>query len=155
MAVLVQKYTCSNSIIIYMLKFCLNYGFQKEVTRAQIIYSCRILMEFGFTQFELRGNRLIFEQRNDRGLKFSGINRSSGYFFFFNHWLKRKSQRKAMPKNVQTTAQLHSSHTLAKECSKFFKPGFNNMWTVNFQMLKLDLEKAEEPEIKLPTSLGS
>jgi len=29
------------------------------------------------------------------------------------------------------------------------------MWTVNFQMLKLDLEKAEEPEIKLPTSTGS
>ena len=26
---------------------------------------------------------------------------------------------------------------------------------VNFQMLKLDLEKAEEPEIKLPTSVGS
>ena len=29
------------------------------------------------------------------------------------------------------------------------------MRTVNFQMLKLDLEKAEEPEIKLPTSAGS
>ena len=28
-------------------------------------------------------------------------------------------------------------------------------WTVNFQMFKLDLEKAEEPEIKLQTSLGS
>ena len=26
---------------------------------------------------------------------------------------------------------------------------------VNFQMFKLDLEKAEEPEIKLPTSFGS
>ena len=25
-----------------------------------------------------------------------------------------QSQRKAMPKNAQTTAQLHSSHTLAK-----------------------------------------
>ena len=25
-----------------------------------------------------------------------------------------QSQRKAMPKNVQTTAQLHSSHTLVK-----------------------------------------
>ena len=25
---------------------------------------------------------------------------------------------------------------------------------VNFQMFKLDLEKAEEPEIKLPTSAG-
>ena len=29
------------------------------------------------------------------------------------------------------------------------------MWTVNFQMFKLALEKAEEPEIKLPTSSGS
>ena len=26
------------------------------------------------------------------------------------------------------------------------------MWTENFWMFKLDLEKAEEPEIKLPTS---
>ena len=26
---------------------------------------------------------------------------------------------------------------------------------MNFQMLKLDLEKAEEPEIKLPISVGS
>ena len=60
-----------------------------------------------------------------------------------------------MPKNVQTTIQLHSSHTLAKLCSKFSKPGFNSTWTVNFQMFKLDLEKAEEPEIKLPTSVGS
>ena len=29
------------------------------------------------------------------------------------------------------------------------------MWTVNFQMFKLDFKKAEEPEIKLPTSIGS
>ena len=29
------------------------------------------------------------------------------------------------------------------------------MWTMNFQMFQLDLEKAEEPEIKLPTSAGS
>ena len=31
----------------------------------------------------------------------------------------------------------------------------NGVWTENFQMFKLDLEKAEEPEIKLPTSTGS
>ena len=60
-----------------------------------------------------------------------------------------------MPENVQTTAQLHSSHMLAKYCSKFSKLGFNSTWTMNFQMFKLDLEKAEEPEIKLPTSSGS
>ena len=29
------------------------------------------------------------------------------------------------------------------------------MWTVNFQMFKLVLAKAEEPDIKLPTSAGS
>ena len=29
------------------------------------------------------------------------------------------------------------------------------MWTKNFQIFKLDLEKVEEPEIKLPTSVGS
>ena len=57
-----------------------------------------------------------------------------------------------MPRNAQTTAQLHSSHMLVKSCSKFSKPGFSNMWTVNFQMFKLGLEKAEEPEIKLSTS---
>ena len=34
-------------------------------------------------------------------------------------------------------------------------PDFSNMWTMNFQMFKLVLEKAEEPEIKLPTSSGS
>ena len=28
--------------------------------------------------------------------------------------------------------------------------GFNSMWTEKFQMYKIDLEKAEEPEIKLP-----
>ena len=32
---------------------------------------------------------------------------------------------------------------------------FNSSWTMNFQMFKLVLEKAEEPEIKLPTSAGS
>ena len=38
---------------------------------------------------------------------------------------------------------------------KISQPGFNSMLTMNFQMFKLDLEKAEEPEIKLPTSVGS
>ena len=59
----------------------------------------------------------------------------------------------------------------AKECSNYHTIPLishsNNMmlkilqarlqytWTKNFQMYKLDLEKAEEPEIKLPTSTGS
>ena len=38
-----------------------------------------------------------------------------------------QSQRKAMPKNVQTIAQFHSSHVLASLCSKSFKLGFSNM----------------------------
>ena len=89
------------------------------------------------TQYTSKFGKLSSGHRTEKG-QFSG-----------------QSQRKAMPKNAQTTTQLHSSHTLVKKCSKFSKPGFSNMWTVNFQMFKLVLEKAEEPEIKLPTSAGS
>jgi len=38
-----------------------------------------------------------------------------------------QSQRRAVPKNVQTTSQLHSSHILAKYYSKFSKLGFNSV----------------------------
>ena len=44
---------------------------------------------------------------------------------------------------------------LARSCSKPFKLGFNSVWTEDFQMYKLDLEKAEELGIKLPASTGS
>ena len=52
-------------------------------------------------------------------------------------------------------------HTIAlvshanKVMLKILKPGFNSTWSMNFQMFELVLEKAEEPEIKLPTSAGS
>ena len=76
------------------------------------------------------------------------------------HWTGKgqfsfQSQRRAMPKDVQTTVQLCSFYMLIRLCSKSFKLGFSRVWTVNFQMFKLDLEKAEKPEIKLPTSVGS
>ena len=38
---------------------------------------------------------------------------------------------------------------------KILQARLHNMWTMNFQMFKLVLEKAEEAEIKLPTSAGS
>ena len=60
-----------------------------------------------------------------------------------------------MPKecsNYRTIALI--SHA-SKLMLKVLKPGFSSMWTVNFLMFKLVLEKAEEPEIKLPTSTGS
>ena len=66
------------------------------------------------------------------------------------------SNPKGNAKECSKNAQLHSSNTLAKKCSKFSKPGFNSMQTVNFHMMfKLDLEKAEEQGIKLPTSTVS
>ena len=49
---------------------------------------------------------------------------------------------------------MHSSHTPAKQCSKFSKRGLNSMWTENLQIFKRYLEKAEESEIKLPTSVA-
>ena len=50
----------------------------------------------------------------------SGHRTRKGQFSF-------QSQRKTMPKNVQTTTQLHSFRTLAKQYSKFSKLGFNSM----------------------------
>ena len=44
---------------------------------------------------------------------------------------------------------------LTKLCSKFFKLGFSSMWTDNFQIYNLGFQEAEEPEIKLPTFIGS
>ena len=78
----------------------------------------------------------------------SGHGTGKGQFSF-------QFQRRAMPKNVQTTEQLCSLHMLARLCSKSFKLGFSSMWTENFQMYQLDLEKAEEADIKLPTFGGS
>ena len=81
--------------------------------------------------------------------KLSGGHRTwKGQFSF-------QPQRRAVPQNVQTTVQFHSFHMVVRLCPKSFKLGFGSMWTENFQMFKLDLEKAEEPEIKLPTSIGS
>ena len=53
--------------------------------------------------------------------------------------------------NYCTTVLIHMP---ARLCSKTSKPGFSSMWTENFQMHKLSLEKAEKPEIKLPTFTG-
>ena len=78
----------------------------------------------------------------------SGHRTGKGQFSF-------QFQRKAMPKNAQTTTQLHSSPMLVKQCSIFSRPGFSSTWTMNFQMFKLIFKKAEESEIKLPTTFGS
>ena len=86
-----------------------------------------------------------------------------------------------MPANLENSAvatglEKVSFHSIpkesnAKECSnyhtialishaskvmlKILQARLHNMSTVNFLMFKLVLEKAEEPEIKLPTSAGS
>ena len=69
--------------------------------------------------------------------------------------LSFQSQRKAVSKTVQTTTQLHSFHMLANVLFKILQARLQQYETVNFQMFKLDLEKAEEPEIKLPISTES
>ena len=59
-------------------------------------------------------------------------------------------------KQCQRTLKLHTialiSHT-SKVMLKILHARLQQY--VNFHMFKLDLEKAEEPEIKLPTSVGS
>ena len=53
--------------------------------------------------------------------------------------------------NYRTIALiLHASKVMLK----ILQARLNSTWTMNFQMFKLDLENAEEPEIKLPTFIG-
>ena len=54
--------------------------------------------------------------------------------------------------NYHTIALIsHASNVMLK----ILQAKLQQYMTVNFQMFKLVLEKAEEPEIKLPTSVGS
>ena len=76
----------------------------------------------------------------------SGHRTGKGQFSF-------QSLRKAMPKNAQTTAQLHSSHMLVM--LKILQARLQQYENHEIQMFKLLLEKAEESEIKLPTFAGS
>ena len=73
----------------------------------------------------------------------SGHRPGKGQFSF-------QSQRRAMPE-----CSNYPTAVLAKYCSKFSKPSFSGTWNENFQLFKLHLEKAEEQEIRLPTSAGS
>ena len=72
---------------------------------------------------------------------------------------KVSSQSSSKEGNAKECSNYHKSvlisHASRVLCSKSFKLGFSSMWTENFQIFKLDLEKAEEPEIKLPVSTGS
>ena len=67
------------------------------------------------------------------------------------HSIPKKSNAKNCL-NYHTIALI--SHA-SKVKFKILQPGLNRTLTENFQMFKLYLEKAEEPEIKLPTSSGS
>ena len=75
-------------------------------------------------------------------------------------WAWKRSVFIQIPKkgNAKECSNYHTialiSHA-SKVMLKILQRGFKSMWTKNFQMFKLDLEKAEEPEIKLPTSTES
>ena len=87
--------------------------------------------------------------------------------------MKQESEKAGLILNIQKLRSWHSvpKKGNAKECSnyhtivlishasevmlKILQDKLQQYVTENFQMFKLDLEKAEEPETKLPTSVGS
>ena len=72
----------------------------------------------------------------------------SGQFSF-------QSQRKAMPKECSNYHTVTLISHARKVMLKILQARLQQYVTVNFLMFKLVLVKAEEPEIKLPTSAGS
>ena len=63
--------------------------------------------------------------------------------------------KKDNDKNVQATPTVTFTSHASKVMLKGLKTGFNSTWTENFQVYKLSLEKAEEPEVNFPTFIGS
>ena len=60
-----------------------------------------------------------------------------------------------MPKNAQTTTQLALISHASKVILKILQARLQQYMNRDFQMFKLVLEKAEEPQIKLPASVKS
>ena len=59
--------------------------------------------------------------------------------------------------NAKECSNCHTIALISHSCKvmlKILQAGFRGMWTMKFQMFKLVLEKAEEQEMKLPTSIG-
>ena len=110
-----------------------------EVTEFQLSYfkSWKMMLSKCCTQYASKFGKLSSGQRTGKGL------------FSF------QSRRKAILKNAQHYRTIVFISHASKVMLKISKPGFSNKGTENFQMFKVDLEKAEEPEIKLPTSVGS
>ena len=79
-----------------------------------------ILVELFQFQLKMMLWKCCTQYASKFGKPSSGLRTGKGQFSL-------EFQRKAMPKNAQTTAQLHSSHMLAEKCSKFPKQGFNSM----------------------------
>ena len=77
----------------------------------------------------------------------SGHRTGKGQFSF-------QSQRKAMPKKAQTTTQLNHSH-ISKVMIKILQARLQQCMNHELPDVQAGFRKAEEPEIKLPTSAGS
>ena len=75
------------------------------------------LSKYAWWGHELKSGELQYVSKS--GKLSSGHRTGKGQFSL-------QSQRRTMPKKVQTTIQLHSSHMLARVCSKFFKLGFSS-----------------------------
>ena len=74
------------------------------------------------------------------------------------HFNLKERQCQRMHKLPHNCTHLTSQQSNAQNCKVMLKlsmPRFNCTWIENFQKFKLELEKAEEPEIKLPTYAGS
>ena len=154
------------------------HGFAKSQTwlsTKHIKWSLRSLQKFGVTEhltcYKVNGHRppsllptaahtvtrsCTAALRQPRTLL---INRCLG------SWIKHRcpgkgqfsfqSQRKAIPMHAQITVQLHSFHNCYQNYVQNLQARLQQYLNWEILDVQQDLEKAEEPEIKLPRSTGS
>ena len=129
-----------------------------------ILYHTFLLLPSIFPSIRVFSNESILCIRWPKYWSFSfsisPSNEYSGLISFRIDWLDLL----AVQETLKSLLQHHSSKASILQHLAFFivqlshpymTTGKTMAWTMNFQMFKLDLEKAEEPKIKLPSSVGS
>ena len=94
-------------------------GLRKQSLQTKLLEVMEVQLSY-FKSWKMMWWKCCTQHASKFGKLNSGHRTGKGQFSF-------QSQRKDMPNNVQTTAQLRSSHKLVKLCSKFSKPGFREL----------------------------
>ena len=122
-----NRHTCVHSVLIQPFWFSLSVCVLSRCCRVQLFvtlwtvaHRAPLSLEFSRQEYwsglQFHKSKILQILANKMLTMFKKVLYTTTQFNLFQ--VSFKSQRKVMPKNAQTTTQLHSSHMLVNQCSK-------------------------------------